>query len=87
MLCNACNGDIAHEPFKNSKKGRKSSHWNDAKINKDANLTALVRLGNRAKIPVYIVFYATDHTMFRVIPMNTYASVRQKAMDLFGDDI
>ncbi len=62
---------------------KKRQDWQTAQVNKDANLTALVRLGNRAQIPVYVVFYSPDHAMFRVIAMNVYAEVRQTAFQLF----
>ncbi|KKM81716.1 hypothetical protein LCGC14_1326950 [marine sediment metagenome] len=62
---------------------KKRNDWQSAVINKDSNLTALVRLGNRARIPVYCVFYSPDHSMFRVVPMNSHASARQQSMQFF----
>lgn len=62
---------------------KKRADWRTTILNKDANLMALTRLGNRAKIPVYCVFYNPDRSMFRVIPLNPVAKIRQGAMFYF----
>ena len=65
---------------------KKRDNWRTAPVDKDANLTALIRLGNRAQIPVFCVFYKPDHSMFRVIPVNTFGTDRQQGLKMFGDD-
>ena len=59
---------------------KKRTDWDTAPVLRDANLKALICLGTRAKVPVFCVFYAPDHSMFRVVPLNTCASAVERRL-------
>jgi len=57
---------------------KKRDNWETARVEYDSNLKALIKLGVRAKVPVFCVFYKPDHSMFRVIGLNSYAWAKPK---------
>lgn len=59
---------------------KRRDNWETAPVVRDANLKALITLGQQAKVPVFCVFYKPDHSMFRVIGLNSYAWAKPKTL-------
>jgi hypothetical protein len=60
-------------------KGRED--WETATVPRNsANLKALIKLAVRAKVPVFCVFYKPDHSMFRVIDLNSHPWAKPKTL-------
>jgi len=55
-------------------------NWQTAPVERGTNLRALITLGNRARLPVFALFYPATRDMFRIVPLNDYAKANQKAM-------
>lgn len=57
---------------------KKRDNWERAPVERNANLKALIKLGQQARVPVFCVFYKPDHSMYRVIGLNSYAWAKPK---------
>jgi len=52
---------------------KKTTDLATCKANINANIQALINLGDRASLPVFCTFYTTNLKWYRVFPLNQYA--------------